>query len=171
MALNRFRVGPCGRVMQELGACSKSPQWHRANLVLRIGRTVLNDSIARADVVQQEVAERMKLHPPNGIRQNVGAAVNGGARWRSGQSLDVTARAADLFEDRLPLHCLGGDGASGRNLECPHECGERVDVLISCRWNGIVGLWDAGWLANQRSLSRIQSIRDAHFVHVGVASE
>ena len=166
MPVNRFRERPPRRVMQQLRARSKSPQRHSANLVLCIGRTVLHDSIARADVVQQEVAERMKPLPPNGIRQNVGAAVNGGARGRSGQSLNVTARAADLFEDRLPLNCCGGDGTSGRNLKGPHERRERVDVV------GVVRFGDAGCrLAYQSSLGRIQWIGDAHFVHVGVASE
>ena len=113
---NRFGVGSHGRVVHELRARSKSPQRHCANFVLRIGRTVLHDSIARSDVMQEEIAEGMELLASDSRREHVGAPVNGSA-YRSGRhGLNVAVRAADLLEDRLPLSYLRGDGASRRNL-------------------------------------------------------
>src|SRR5260370_33397181 len=111
MPLNRLMECRRRRVMQELRASSKPPQRHCANLVLCVRRTVLHDSIARADVVQQEVPERMKLHPhqPKGSWQSETATVNPGTRRASGQCFDVAGRAANLFEDLLPLIYRVGD--------------------------------------------------------------
>src|SRR5260370_27701539 len=105
MPLNRLMECRRGRVMQELRASSKPPQRHCANLVLCVRRTVLHDSIARADVVQQEVPERMKLHPhqPKGSWQSVSATVNHGTRRGSSQCFDVAGRAAYLLEDLFPF--------------------------------------------------------------------
>src|SRR5712671_3932934 len=101
MFRDRFGVGSHGGVVHELRSRSKSPQRHCANFVLRIGRTVLHDSIARADVMQQEIAEGMELLASDRSRKNVGSTVNGSARRRGRHGLDVTVRAADLLEDRL----------------------------------------------------------------------
>ena len=116
MPADRFRVGPHGRVVHELRARSKSPQRHCADFVLRIGRTVLHDSIARANVMQQEIAEGMELLASDGRRDQVGTPVNGSARRRGRHGLNVTGRAADLFEDGLPLNYLRGDGAARRDF-------------------------------------------------------
>ena len=113
---NRFRVAPQRRIVHELRAGSQAPQRHCANFVLCIGRAVLHDSIARANVVKQEIAEGMELLSSDRSRENVSAAVNGSARRSGRHGLNVTVRAADLFEDRLALIYLRGDGPSRRNF-------------------------------------------------------
>src|SRR3954451_6052456 len=56
---DRFVEGQCLSIVHVAIVCAAAPQWRGAQLVARRLPAVLDDAVARADVMQQEVTERM----------------------------------------------------------------------------------------------------------------
>jgi len=77
---------------------SKAPKRHSAKLVGGILRSRLNDSIACADVMKQEVAEGVDDSVPKGVGHLECSPVHGGSRRRRRDRLHVANIAADLLE-------------------------------------------------------------------------
>src|SRR5262249_16313355 len=99
-------------------ASANAPQWRRADTVARLleilrrvflpgllGKATAivlydrnNNAVARAYVVQKEVAKRRKLLLSKRFGNAKSAAVDLGSRRSSGHDADVTIIAADLVE-------------------------------------------------------------------------
>ena len=118
MLIDRLLIGERLPVMHEPEAIAQPPERRRAKFVrsaLRVvlGPDVLNDPVAGSDVMQQKVAERMKLFVPQPLAHDGVRAAN----WRSGgsgfQGSNVAQRATDFIEDF---------GTCLRSLRCaPHR--------------------------------------------------
>src|SRR2546429_9290859 len=91
----------------------------------------LDNSIARADIVKQEISVGMKLFVRQGGRNGESAAVQRRARGGGGQRLDVTLLAAHFCEQLGAFPGLGGRSklrvACG-SLSGTDEAGEMIDV-------------------------------------------
>src|SRR5712691_2766256 len=84
-------------------AAAHAPQGRRAHLVARGLTAVLDDSVPRADVVQEEIAERVDELAAQRRRHGERALVDDGARGRGGDVADVADVAADSVEEGAAL--------------------------------------------------------------------
>jgi hypothetical protein len=57
--LDRVIDAMAEEVVHEPRARMQTPQWRSAHLVARRGAAILDDAVAGADVMQQEIAERL----------------------------------------------------------------------------------------------------------------
>lgn len=132
----------------------------------------LDDAITGADVVQQEVAVRMKGFLAERGRNCEVAAVDYGGRGRSGESCDVAIGAADFVEERCAVFGFGSLGelsVAGGGFGSTNEAGEVVDVSEPVGSGLIIGLFDG--VTKIGDFVRLERIGDAHFVEVGVGGE
>src|SRR5206468_7300820 len=111
--LNRSVEGQRGAVVHVAIVRPHAPQRLGAQLVARRGSAVLDDAVAGADVVQQEVAVRVDdlVAERRGNRQR--APVDAGAHRRGRDRRDVTDGAADRVE-QVGASDRAGGGGQGR---------------------------------------------------------
>ena len=88
-------------VMHQLGARAEAPQRRSSHHVPRACAAVLDDPVARPDVVQQEVAERADSLVAESRRDGERALVDNGPRRGGGDGRSVTDRAP-----KIPLSAL-----------------------------------------------------------------
>src|SRR2546427_5368922 len=109
-----------------------APQRSRPDLVAGGRPAVLDDPVTGADVVQQEIAERVDRLAAEGDRHGEGALVDHGSRRRGCDGPYVAGVAADQGEQLVaaPGARRGGeDFVPWRSLGGPHEPGEGLHVL------------------------------------------
>src|SRR6267378_1401239 len=87
--------------MHQAIASPHAPKRCGAHFVGGILRTVLDNSIARTEVVQQEIAEGMNDLVPEGIRNSESATIQHRPRRGGRDGSNVTRGATDLEEDLL----------------------------------------------------------------------
>ena len=90
----------CAVVHQAI-ASSQSPQGNGSHFVHGVGGTVLHDTIARSDVMQQEIAIGVNDLAAQSSRDGERSAVDLRTGWRSGDGSDMASGATDLGEDLL----------------------------------------------------------------------
>ena len=101
MALDRFVEGERQPVVHQLGASADTPQRGRSHHVPRARAAVLDDPIARPDVMQHEVTERADSLVAESRRDGERALVDNGPRRGGGDGRSVTDRAP-----KIPLSAL-----------------------------------------------------------------
>jgi len=101
VAFNRVGQAQGLQVMHEPRPHAQSPERRSAQLVGRVLLRRLHDTVARADVVQQEIAVGMDNLVAESLRHGERAAVDGRAGRRSHNCAHVARAAADRFEDGL----------------------------------------------------------------------
>src|SRR5258707_7546032 len=126
------RVGARRReaIMHQAIASPHTPERRGAHFVGGVLGTVLDDSIARAEVVQQEIAKGMNDLVSEGIRNSERAAIQHRSCWDGRDGSNVTSGATDLEEDLLTGLCVGSreqSGIYGRGLGSSHKRGKLVD--------------------------------------------
>src|SRR5437667_12280298 len=128
-------------VMHQAATRPHAPERSRAQLVLRALTAVLDDAVSGADVVQQEISERMDPLVTQRRRHRELAAVDdgpcGGRRYRS----NVADVAADLIEEtRALLRVEGGRElfVARRRFRRAHEARECLDVVAVLRFGHLV---------------------------------
>ena len=82
--------------MHQAIASPHTPKRRGSHFVGGILGTVLHDSIARPDVVKQEIAEGMDGLVPEGIRNSEGASIEHRSGRDSRDGSNVADRATDL---------------------------------------------------------------------------
>ena len=99
VATDRVLEAKAREIVHEAGAQPQTPERRGPDLVPRRRPSVLHDSVTGAEVVQQEVAERMDDLVPERIRDLERAAVDESAGGRGGDGRGVAGAAADVIED------------------------------------------------------------------------
>src|SRR5215813_8146329 len=153
--------------MHQAVACADAPEGSSTHFVRGICRPVLDDSVACADVMQQEVAEGMDHLAPQSGRHDERATVDHRARRSGcdrGDMTDVAANIAEQLLSSLRVARRQQYVVDRRGLGCAHKSCKTINVIISI-------LWIAGRLADCRSVCRTQTVTDALFVQVGIAGE
>src|SRR6266498_2329683 len=113
VALDRIVEAERQSVMHQLGPRTDAPERSSSHHVPGASAAVLDDAVARPDVVQQEVAERSDYLVADGRRDGERAPVNHGARRDGGKLGRVTDRASYLHEQsRAGIE--GGDRSAQR---------------------------------------------------------
>ena len=100
-----------------------------------------DDAIAGSDVVQEEIAERVKRFLAKAVWDRERAPIDLCARWRSGQGSDVTDRAADFVKKLGATYGFRGlreHRVSSGSLRGPNEASEAVYVRESIRTRLVV---------------------------------
>src|SRR5262249_28800275 len=129
VALDSIVEGQRQPVMHQLGPRTDGPKRSSSHHVPGASAAVLDDAVARPDVMQQEVAERANCLVAEGRRDNERAPVNHCTRRDGGKRARVTDRAPYLHKKSLAVIDLGGDRAAARRPGLSHELGERLHVL------------------------------------------
>src|SRR5215472_1959386 len=129
----------------------------------------LDNPIARADIVKQEITVGMKLFVRHGGRKGESAAVELRARSSGGQRLDVTLVAAHFCE-QLPA-LLGHRGRSKlgvarRSFAGTDEPSEMIDVGEPVRARPVIGFRDG--VTKIGDFIGLEAAGHPHFVEVGV---
>src|ERR1700749_2991947 len=172
-------------VVHELVVRPKTPERRGANHVLRGLAAVLDEAVARADVVEQEVAERVN----DLIRERGGnderAAVDDRAFGRGRHRARVADRTTERVEERRAGVCrvvLNQSVVAGRGAERTHEARKRLYVLLAVFAAVDARVTGAGLVvrhrvegrdgaAERRVLTQVEAVRDAHLVQVRVGRE
>ncbi len=132
----------------------------------------LDDAVAGANVVQEEVAEGVECFITKGGRYGEVAAVNGSSGRGGGERCDVASDAANFVEHGLAMFSVGSlgecDVASGR-FGGAYEAREVVDVSKPVGGGLIIGLLHG--VAEVGDFVRLERISDAHLVEIGVSGE
>src|ERR1700730_4447408 len=132
----------------------------------------LQDSVAGAHVVHEEISERMQGDGAKCGRNRERATVDFCSCGSGGQCFDVASRTADLVEQRVALLCSRAAGklrvASG-SFAGAYEAGEAIDVGKAVCAGLVIRL--CGSVANIGDLVWLQAIGYAHLVEIGVAGE
>lgn len=132
----------------------------------------LQDSVAGADVVHEEISVGMQGDGSKRGRNCVRATIDFGSGGSSGERFDVASRATDLVEKRQAFLCRCAAVelrvARGR-FAGANEAREVIDIGKSIGPGRVVRLRDG--VAEVGDLVRLQAIGDAHFIEVGVAGE
>ena len=160
------RVGARSReaIVHQAIASPHAPEGRGSHFVGGILGTVLDDSIASPDVVQQEIAEGVKHFAPQSGWNGKGAAIQHRSRRDGRDGSDVASGTTELAEDLLPGLGVGSCEQSGiyrRRFGSSHEGGKLVYVVIYV-------FWIRGGLADGGGIRRVETTGDALFVHVGV---
>src|SRR3981189_1806614 len=116
--------------MHQAIASPHAPKRCGAHFVGSVLGTVLDDSIASPEVVQQEIAEGMNDLAPEGIRNSESASIKHRSCRGGCDGSNVTGGATDFEEDLLTGLCVGRCeqiGIYGRSLRSSHERGKLVD--------------------------------------------
>src|SRR5262245_13245033 len=180
VALDRIVEGGRQPVVHQLGTRADAPERRSAQHVPRACSAVLDDPVARPDVVQQEVAEQADVLIAQSRRDSERALVDHRA-WRGGVERGrVTDRAPYRPKQSLAASGGGGDWAAARRPGLSHESCERFHVIAivlrigdsikSCdrSTQGVVLTMSVG---SQGSAGVIKGIGDPHLVEVSVAGE
>ena len=129
-----------------------------------------HDAVAGADVVQQEIAERVERLRAERRRDRERAAVDRGAGGGGRQGADVTDSAPDPVEQSRPALRLRGRGeqrVARGSFRGPDKAGEAVHIRQPIGARRIVGL--GGGVAAIRDFVGEEPSGDPHFVQVRVA--
>src|SRR5262249_14509886 len=109
-------------VMQKEIASAQSPKRRRPDLVVCTLSAVLDDGVAGANVVQQEIAVRMDDFVTESRRYRVRTTINRRTSRSCNNRWYVTAGTAKFFEEGLSGFVVGrGDGSARRSFSCAHE--------------------------------------------------
>src|SRR6266403_1061616 len=159
-------------VVHESRARAQAPKRRRAQLVGRILRPRLYDSITCFDVMQQEVAIWMNDLVAQRLGYEERPAINGRSWTGRGDRRYVTGTAAGAGEQAF-------SGKSGRggcedciargHLRAPDELRKMIDIGEAEIVRNVLRVYRH--LADGRGVLRAQSVGHAHFVQVGVADE
>jgi len=84
--------------MHITGSHAKAPKRSRPQFVRGILRGILNDTVTRSHVMQQEVAVWMNDFIAQGVWHGESSAIYDGPRRSGSDVFDVACIAADLFE-------------------------------------------------------------------------
>src|SRR5215510_5524783 len=180
MALDRIVEGERQPVVHQLGTRADAPQRRSSQHVPCACAAVLDDPIARSDVVQQEVAEWTDVLIAESRRDNERAQVDRRARSDSVERDRVTDRALYLHKQSLAASGGGADGTAARRPGLSHELGEGLHVIaVVFRIGDVVeggdrttqGVVLTPSVGSQASAGVIKDIGDPHLVEVGVAGE
>ena len=153
--------------MHQAIASPHAPKRCGAHFVGSVLGTVLDDSIASPEVVQQEIAEGMNDLVPEGIRNSESASIEHRSCRGGCDGSNVTGGATDLEEDLLTGLCVGSGEQSGidrRSFCSSHERRKLVDVVIH-----VFGI--SGCLADGGGVRQVEPAGNALFVQVGVPGE
>src|ERR1700720_1582605 len=107
------------------------PRHFSKDLVTIVLAGGLQDSVARAHVVHQEIAVRIKGHGAEGRWNREGAAVDLGSRGSGGHCLDVTRCTTDLLKQSeafLRSRAAGELCIAGGSFRGANEAGEAINV-------------------------------------------
>src|SRR4051794_32089281 len=119
MPQNRRVVSRRKPVIHQLRPRSQSPERRSAHFLPGLREIgILNDAIARSHIVEQVIAERMKLLAPQSRGNRVLAAEESRSGRSSRECLNVTRRAAYLtkyLRARLRGRCYRQHGIARRN--------------------------------------------------------
>src|SRR5262249_25629696 len=109
-------------VMQKKIASPQSPKRRRPNLVVCTLSAVLDDRVAGADVVQQEIAVRMDDFVSESRRYRVRTTINRRTNRSCNNRWNVTADTTNFVEKGLSTFVIDRkDGSAWRNFSCAHK--------------------------------------------------
>src|SRR5262245_3472391 len=114
VALNGLVEGEREAVVHQLGTCPDTPERRRPDHVARGLAPVLNDPIARSDIVQEEIAEWADNLVAESGRNPHGAPIDEGACRSSSDRRSVTDRTCCLLKQSLTTKGGCGDRPTGR---------------------------------------------------------
>ena len=159
-------------VVHEPAARAQAPERGRPDLVPRRRASVLDDAVTGADVVQQEVAERVDDLVAERVGDPQRAAVDPRPRRRGDDGPRVARRAADGVEDLAARPARSGSphGAAstgGALVDRMNSANSSTSTPSSSEPGNRIG-HDG---AVGRVLVRLQRAGDAHLVDVGVRGE
>src|SRR6266850_4076709 len=123
--------------MHQAIASPHTPEGRGSHFVGGILGTVLHDSIAGPNVVQQEIAKGVKHFVPESVRNNESTSVQNRSCRDGCNGSNVAGRATELEEDLLSGLRVGSCEQSGIYRRClcsSHERGKLVDVVFLVLW-------------------------------------
>src|SRR5207245_1198718 len=132
----------------------------------------LNDAVTGSDIVEKEVAVRMKLLFAERVRDGVGATIDLCAGGSGGQSLYVAGLAADGSEQFGAMASLGSLrqlGIASRSFAGAHEAREMVDVGKAVGARLVIGFADG--IANTGDFVWLEAAGAAQLVEIGVGAD
>ena len=159
------------QVVHEARLGAESPKRSRPHLVSGVARSVLHNAVARAHVMQKEIAEGMDNLAPQGGGYGESSTVDDGARRRRGDRGHVANGAANRAENLLAI--LGGLRCQLNRIywwciRGSHEGGKVIDVR-EMRHRIVVVFRIRNVITDGRRLSRLQPAGDTLLVEVGVS--